>query len=75
MTIKYCPNCKTLENTKVDPSGYKQIKYQDNYVIKRRKIVHRDEDGGCGHTWYTYEIPEDLMRQLAPIMFNPDWEV
>jgi len=47
MTIKYCPTCKTLGKTKVDPSGYKQILYQNN-VIKRRKVIHRIEDGGCG---------------------------
>lgn len=74
MTIKYCPTCKTLEKTKVDPSGYKQIPYQGS-VIKRRKIIHRIEDGGCGHIWYTYEFPEYILRQLAPGVFNNILEV
>jgi len=74
MTIKYCPNCKILVKTKVALPGYKQIPYQ-NSVIKRRKVIHRVEDGGCGNTWSTYEVPEDLMRRLAPILFNPEWEV
>ena len=71
MTIKYCSNCKQLVKTKVVPSGYKQIPYQ-NSIIKRRQIIHKVEDGGCGHTWFTYEVPEDLMRMLAPAMFD-DW--
>ena len=74
MTIKYCPECKTLGKTKVVPSGYKQVPCQ-NSVIKRRKIIHQIEDGGCGHTWHTYEVPEGLMRRMAPILFNPEWEV
>ena len=69
MTIKYCPNCKTLVKTKVVPSGYKQMSYQ-NSVLKRRKIIHRIEDEGCGHTWYTYEVPEGVMRRLVPTMFD-----
>ena len=74
MTKKYCPNCKTLVETRIIPSGYKQMPYQ-NSIIKRRKIIHRPKNGGCGHTWYTYEVPEDVMRRLAPILFSPEWEV
>ena len=66
MTKKYCPDCKALVKTKVVPSGYDQIRI-NNSVIKRRKIIHRIEDGGCGHTWFTYEVPEDVMRRLAPL--------
>lgn len=74
MTTKYCPECETLGKTKVVPSGYKQIPYQNN-VIKRRKIIHKVEDGGCGHTWYTYEVSEGLMRQLAPTLVDEVLEV
>jgi len=74
MTIKYCPVCEELGKTKVDPSGYKQIRI-DNSIIKRRKITHRIEDGGCGHTWYTYEVSDDLMRRLVPAMFTDVLEV
>jgi hypothetical protein len=74
MTIKYCPACEELGKTKVVPSGYKQVPYQ-NSVIKRRKLTHRFEDGGCDHTWYTYEIPEDVLQQLAPAMFDDVIEV
>jgi hypothetical protein len=28
---------------------------------KRRKIVHLEEDGGCGHIWYTVEVVEDVL--------------
>ena len=57
MTIKYCPECKELVKTKVVPSGYKQI-MADISIIKRREIIHRIEDGGCGYSWYTYEVAE-----------------
>ena len=56
MAAKYCPNCGQIVITKVDPSGYKQIRYE-GVVTKRRKIRHREEDGGCGYVWYTYESP------------------
>ena len=66
MTTKYCPNCQSLVETKVVPSGYKQIRI-NNSVLKRRKIIHKIEDEGCDHTWFTYEVPEGLMRRLAPL--------
>ncbi len=69
MTIKYCPNCQKLVKTKVVPGIYKQIPYQ-NSVITRRKIIHRIEDGGCRHTWHTYEVSEDVMRHLAPTILD-----
>ena len=69
MKSKYCPNCQALVETKVVPNGYKQVPYQ-NSVITRRKIIHRIEDEGCGHTWYTYEVTEDVMRHLAPTIFD-----
>jgi hypothetical protein len=74
MTIKYCPTCKTLVKTKVVPSNYKQIPYQ-NSIIKRRQIIHQIEDGGCGHTWHIYEVSEEVMRHLAPTMFDDILEV
>jgi len=74
MTIKYCPNCKNLVKTKVVPGIYKQIPYQ-NSVITRRQITHRIEDGGCNHIWYTFEVPEDLMRRLAITLFHPEMEI
>jgi hypothetical protein len=74
MTIKYCRECEALGKTKVMPAGYKQIKL-DNSVLKRRKIIHKIEDGGCGNTWYTFEVPDDVMRQLAPALFQEELEV
>ena len=29
---------------------------------KRRKIIHLEEDGGCGHEWYTVEVPESIFE-------------
>lgn len=74
MTKKYCPNCEDLVETRAIPTGYQQIPYQ-NSTIKRRKIIHRIEDGGCGHTWCTYEVTEDVMKRLAPTMFDDSLEV
>ena len=28
---------------------------------KKRKVIHREENGGCGHKWSTVEIPEEFM--------------
>ncbi|MGA8017413.1 MAG: hypothetical protein WCA42_00970 [Desulfobacterales bacterium] len=30
---------------------------------KRRKIVHLEEDGGCGESWYTVEVAEDVLDE------------
>jgi hypothetical protein len=56
MGLKFCPRCREIVLTKVLPSDYSQKGYR-NLAVKRRKIVHLVEDGGCGHTWYTVEIP------------------
>ena len=74
MTKKYCPSCEDLVETRVTSTIDKQIPYQ-NSIIKRRKIIHRIEDGGCGHTWFTYEVTEGLMRRMAPIIFDDVLEV
>ena len=31
---------------------------------KRRKIVHLEEDGGCGESWYTVEVTEDALNEF-----------
>ena len=57
MGMKYCPNCKKVVVTKALPN-YSQIDFK-GVQVKRRKIVHLEEDGGCGHSWYTVEVVED----------------
>ncbi len=59
MGQKYCPECKQVVITKA-LSNYSQVEYR-NILVKRRKISHMEEDGGCGHTWYTVELPEDVL--------------
>ncbi len=59
MGQKYCPECKQVVITKALPN-YSQVEYRD-ILVKRRKICHLEEDGGCGHTWYTIELPEDVL--------------
>jgi len=59
MGRKYCPECKEVVETKALPN-YSQIEFQ-GIAAKRRKIVHMEEDGGCGYEWYTLELPEDVL--------------
>ncbi len=59
MGTKYCPDCRKVVETKA-LSNYSQVEYR-NILVKKRKIAHLEEDGGCGHTWYTIELPEDVL--------------
>ena len=59
MGLKFCPNCKEVVVTKVFPN-YSQIEYR-GILVKRRKIGHLKEDNGCGFTWYTVELPEEVL--------------
>ena len=45
--------------TKALPN-FSQVEYRE-IQIKRRKIGHLEIDGGCGHRWYTVELPEDIL--------------
>lgn len=57
---RFCPNCNEVVETRVLPEGYKQIDYH-GVLAKRRKIVcgrDRDGTGGCGHMWFTIEMPD-----------------
>ena len=58
MGQKYCPECKEVVITKAF-SNYSQVEYR-GILVKRRKIGHLEEDG-CGCTWYTVELPEDVL--------------
>lgn len=59
MGMKYCPICKEVVITKV-LGNYSQLEFQ-GIPVKRRKIVHLEEDGGCGNEWHTIEVPEDVL--------------
>ena len=59
MGMKYCPKCREVVVTKA-LANYSQIDFM-GIQGKRRKIVHREEDGGCGHTWYTVEVLQDVL--------------
>lgn len=74
MTIKFCPHCEEYGETKVVPSGYKQLR-DGNVAAKRRKIIHRIVDDGCGRTWFTNEFPEDVIRRMMPTLFDPTLKV
>jgi hypothetical protein len=59
MGMKYCPKCQNVVVTKA-LSNYSQVEVK-GIRGKRRKIVHLEEDGGCGHRWYTVEVVEDVL--------------
>ena len=59
MGQKYCPECKQVVTTKALGS-YSQVTFE-GVLAKRRKIGHMEEDGGCGHVWFTVEVPEDVL--------------
>ena len=59
MGRKYCPECREVVETKAFPN-YSQVDYR-GIQVKRRKIGHLEEDGGCGHEWFTIELPEDVL--------------
>ena len=57
--MKYCPKCNEVVVTKALGS-YSQIDFK-GVPVKRRKIAHLEEDGGCGCEWYTVEVVEDVL--------------
>ena len=59
MGMKYCPMCKQVVVTKA-LSNYSQVVFK-GVPGKRRKIVHLEEDGGYGCTWFTFEMPEEVL--------------
>jgi len=66
MGMKYCPECREVVNAKV-LGGYSQIEFR-GIMAKRRKIKHLEEDGGCGHEWYTIELPEQVCMQIEFVL-------
>jgi hypothetical protein len=66
-TKRYCPMCGKVVLTHV-MDGYAQIECK-GVVIKRRKIIHPLNNNGiegCGASWYTYEIPKDIVDRYVP---------
>ena len=59
MTMKYCPHCKKIGNTRV-LAHYKQVPW-NGIPVKQRRVIHLVEDGGCGRTWYTGELPFKML--------------
>ena len=60
MGMKYCPRCRKVVLTKA-LQNYSQVDFK-GIRGKRRKIVHLEEDGGCGHDGYTVEVAEDVLE-------------
>ena len=60
MGMKYCPICEEVVETKAI-GDYTQIDFR-GILAKRRKICHMENDSGCGHQWYTIEVPQDALR-------------
>jgi hypothetical protein len=59
MGRKYCPECREVVVAKA-LGDYSQVEFR-GIAAKRRRIKHLEEDGGCGHEWFTLEMPEDVL--------------
>jgi hypothetical protein len=48
---------------------YKQVRYRGGYAKQRKIICAKDRhgNGGCGHIWNSYEIPEELLGEITGI--------
>jgi hypothetical protein len=62
MGKKYCPNCWKVVETKA-LSNYSLVDFK-RIRGKRCKIAHLEEDGGCGHSWYTVEVVKDALNEF-----------
>ena len=62
MGFRYCSNCKEIIDAKVLSGGYRQVKF-NGVIAKKRKVIHREDDGGCGHKWSTLEFPEEFLLE------------
>ena len=47
MGFRYCVKCDQVVDVKV-VGGYSQVEF-NGIIAKRRKVIHREDDGGCGH--------------------------
>lgn len=65
MGFRYCPECKQVIDAKALSGGYRQVAF-NGVIAKRRKVIHREQDGGCGHSWWTLEIPEEFIGDFNP---------
>ena len=63
MGFRYCPKCKEIVDVKV-VGGYSQVEF-NGVPAKRRKVMHREKDGGCGHKWSTLEFPEEFLLESS----------
>jgi len=41
-------------------SDYEQVPWR-GIMVKRRRVIHLIDDGGCGQTWYTVELPFEML--------------
>ena len=60
MTLKYCPYCRKIGNVRV-MAHYDQVPWK-GIMVKQRKVIHMIEEGGCGLTWYTGELPFEMLK-------------
>jgi hypothetical protein len=60
---RQCPRCKQIVETRVLPEGYSQVEYLGVLAKQRKVICWKDVygDDGCGHEWFTYELPGEVL--------------
>ena len=57
MAMRYCPVCKRIADVRA-LGNYSQVEIEGK-ICKKRKVIHREEEGGCGCTWYTLEFYDE----------------
>ena len=63
---RYCPNCRSVVETRVIMSKYSQKLFHGITAKRRQVICGIDDQGtsGCGTRWFTLELPEDDLQGL-----------
>ncbi len=66
---RYCPKCKRVVETRVLLEGYCQTEVNGVLAKKRQIICGTDSEGsgGCGHRWFTLEIPEWVLGPVKKV--------
>ena len=59
MGLKYCPKCREFVITNALPN-YSQIEFR-GIPVKKQEIPDLEEVDGCGHRWFTVEMPENVL--------------
>src|SRR6476620_9527059 len=71
-TKKWCPKCKAERVVKCLPPLIPGPRVHRTYYEDIRYFERYQECQTCWHTWWSAEIPEDLMRELISLRMDRD---